>query len=157
MFLVVKENSYATEAYSFNFSDTAGEHPDLLVGTIPEATSRITSDHILATVFEVEKQVEKHNLPLVGHCTDSVANALNALIKLASPSTYTATFPVHSFPFIGLPTKTFRFYVSFLRPGYPSIAYPCWDHSGRTVIRNLTNDKIDIVCGEYPDKVDALK
>ena len=64
---VRKEHAYAAEAYSFNFSDTTGEHPDLLIGTIPEATSGVTGDHILTTV------VLKYKLPLIGHCTDSAA------------------------------------------------------------------------------------
>ena len=36
----------------------------------------------------VEKQARSHNLPLVGHCTDSASNALSGLLKFASPSTY---------------------------------------------------------------------
>lgn len=59
-----------------------------MVGSIPEAISGVTAGHILALMLEVEKRARKHNIPLIGHCTDSASNALNALIKLASPSTY---------------------------------------------------------------------
>ena len=55
MLHVRKENAYAAEAYSFNFSDITGEYSDLLVGTIPEAKSGVCGDHILAMMFEVEK------------------------------------------------------------------------------------------------------
>ena len=93
----------------------------------------------------------------MGHCTDSAANALNALIKLASPSTYTRKLPAHPLQFVGLPIKNFTFYAPFLRQGYPSIAYPCWDHSGRTVVKNLMNENITIVSGVLCDHKDGLK
>lgn len=41
--------------------------------------------------------------------------------------------------------KGLEFYTPVLHRGYPSIAYPCWDHCGRTSIRNLMNDKAHIV------------
>ena len=49
---------------------TYGEVPDMLLGSIPEAT------HIYCVMLTVEHKVEKHNLSLVGHCTDSASNAL---------------------------------------------------------------------------------
>jgi hypothetical protein len=45
-----------SEAYSYNFSDTTGEYFDLLVGTIPEATSGVTGDHIVALMLQMEKK-----------------------------------------------------------------------------------------------------
>ena len=45
--------------------------------------------------------------------------------------------------------KGFVFYASILRE-VPSITYPCWDHSGRTSIRNLMNENIKIVCEVLP-------
>lgn len=87
--LSVRANKqYASEAYSFNVVDTTGKLTDVMVGSIPEAISGVTAGHILALMLEVEKRARKHNIPLIGHCTDSASNALNALIKLASPSTY---------------------------------------------------------------------
>ena len=83
----------------------------------------------------------------VGHCTDSAGNFLCALVKLASPSTF------HKFDdrirFVGLKMKEFVFYAPILRE-IPSIAYPCWDHSGRTSIRNLMNENIKVVCEVIP-------
>ena len=42
IFSVRKNDEYAAEAYLFNFSDTTGEYPDVLVGSIPEAKSGVT-------------------------------------------------------------------------------------------------------------------
>ena len=52
---VRRNNSYAAEAYSFNLTDTTGEYPDLLVGSIPEAKTGVTGDCILALMLEMEK------------------------------------------------------------------------------------------------------
>ena len=114
--------SYAPEAYSFNLADTSGKLPDLLVGSIPQAHSGITGCHILAMILIVEKQAHSHNLPLVGHCTDSASNALSGLLKLASPSTYSeAGIEV---TFVGLQRNDYCFFAPMLRPKYPTIAYP---------------------------------
>ena len=59
-----------------------------MIGVIPEATKGITGAHLFSLMMEVEKHSEFHTLPLIGHCTDSASNALNALVKLASPTTY---------------------------------------------------------------------
>ena len=143
------EHAYAAEAYSFNLSDTTGEFADILAGSIPEAKSGITGAHILAEMLAVEKHAEKYMLPLIGHCTDSAANSLSALIKVASPVTYQIpTLP--QLTFLGLPKKDFVFFAPFLRSKYPTIAYPCCDHSARTVVRNLMNKNITIVCGKLP-------
>ena len=71
----------------------------------------------------------KNSVPLVGHCTDSASNALNALIKLASPTAFLCELNIK---FVGLPCQYFIFYAPVLRYDYTSIAYPCWDHSGRS-------------------------
>ena len=89
-------------------------------------------------MLEIEKQCFEFNVPLIGHCTDSAANSLNALIKLASSE----TFKGFTLSYIGLPLEDYVFCAPFLRPAYPSIAYPCWDHSGRTVLRNLMNANV---------------
>ena len=105
-------------------------------------------------MLEVEKLALKHHLPLTGHCTDSAANALNVLIKLASPSTFISLLPeIH---FLGLPISDFYFFATLLRL-YPSIACPCWDHSSRTVVRNLMNDNITIVCGTISNQGDGIQ
>ena len=151
---VRQTNAYAAEAYSFNLSDTSGEYPDMLIGSIPESKSGVTGDCILALMLETEKYALQHNLPLTGHCTDSAGNALNSLVKLASPTTFLSNLP--QVKFIGLPISGFRFFAPFLRT-YPSIAYPCWDHSGRSVVRNLMNEKITIVCSVLPDHGDGMQ
>ena len=111
----------------------------MLIGSIPEATSGVTGEHIYSIMIEVEKQCAHYGVPLVGHCTDSASNALNALIKLASSSTFLCE---QNIKFVGLARQDFIFYAPVFRNGYPSIAYPYWDHSGRTVLRNLMNKKI---------------
>ena len=99
----------------------------------------------------------KPKLPLTGHCTDSAANALKGLIKLASTPTFNAILPSDmQMKFIGLPINEFRFFAPFFRT-YPSIAYPCWDHSSRTVLRNLMNDNITVVCGTIPNHGDGIQ
>ena len=108
----------------------------MLIGSIPEATSGVNGDHIM---IEVEKQC---SVPLVGYETNSAFNALNALIKLASPTIFQCEL---SITFVSSPRQDFIFYAPVLRAGYPSIAYPCWDHSGHTVLRNLMNKKIRII------------
>jgi CTP synthase (UTP-ammonia lyase) len=72
----------AAEAYSFDFVDTTGKYSDMLIGSIPEATSGVTGEHIYSIMIEVEKQCAHYGVPLVGHCTDSASNALNALINI---------------------------------------------------------------------------
>lgn len=134
-------------------SDTSGKYPDVLTGSIPEAKSGVTGSHIFALMLEVEKRARKNKLPLIGHCTDSASNALKGLIMLASPSTY-EKFCIQ---FIGLPISSYRFFSPMLRPPYPSTAYPCWDHSCRTSVRNLMNDKITVVCGVLPSAGDGLQ
>ena len=128
----------------------------MLTGSIPEATSGVTGEHIYSIMIEVEKQCAHYGVPLVGHCTDSASNALNALIKLASPTTFLCEL---SIKFVGLPRQDFIFFVPVLRNGYPSIAYPCWDHSGRTVLRNLMNKKLSIIAsiGNQSDNIFKTK
>ena len=145
---VRQSNAYALEAYSFNLGDTTGEHADILLGSIPEAKAGVTGEHILALMFESENWALNYSLPVIGHCTDSASNALSALIMLATPSTYSHLDKIPMF--VGLSNPNFRFYAPILRPPYPAIAYPCWDHSGRTVIRNVMHENITIVCGILP-------
>ncbi len=152
---VREKKAYAAEAYSFNLSDTTGELPVILTGSIPESTAGVTGDHILALMLEVESRAEKCSLPLVGHCTDSASNALNALIFLASPSTY--ELPELSLTFLGLPRDDYYFFAPFLRRAYPSIAYPCWDHSSRTVLRNLMNGRLTLACGKLGGTTDGFQ
>ena len=144
---VRKNNQYAAEAYSLNLCDTTGVLDDINIGCIPEAKKGVTGSHIFALMLEIEKQAKCHSLSLVGHCTDSAGNSLCALVKLASPSTF-QNFDCH-IKFVGLKIKGFVFYAPILRE-VPSIAYPCWDHSGRTSIRNLMNENIKIVCEVLP-------
>ena len=149
-------NRLASEAYSFDFVDTTGKYSDILIGSIPEAISGVTGDHIYSVMIEVEKQCAHYGVPLLGHCTDSASNALNALIRLASPTTFLSGLDIK---FVGLPRQDFVFYAPVLRNGYPSIAYPCWDHSGRTVLRNLMNRKISITAsiGNNTDHISKAK
>ena len=122
--------------------DTTGKLPDLLTGSLPEATRGVTASHVYALMLEVEQRALIHNLSLIGHCTDSASNALNALLKLATPSKHLID---HGIIFLGLQRKDYFLYALFLRSGFPSIAYACWDHSGRTVLRNLLNRERTIV------------
>ena len=50
----------------------------------------------------------------------------------------------------------FVYFAPILRK-YPSVAYPCWDHSGRTSIRNLMNEKIKIVAEVLPKSREIFK
>ena len=92
-----------------------------------------------------------HNLPLVGHCTDSVSNVLGGLLKFASPSTYAEAGL--EITFIGLQRNDFSFFAPILQPSYPTIAYPCWDHSSRTSVCNLMNGNISIVSDELENQI----
>ena len=38
--------NYASEAYSFDLVDTTGKLPDIMLGSIPEATSGVTASHM---------------------------------------------------------------------------------------------------------------
>lgn len=140
---VRKHSKYAAEAYSFDLVDTTGRLPDLLIGSIPEATSGVTASHVYCLMLEVEKKAMKHDLSLTGHCTDSASNALNALLMLATPTRYLAKDL--NVAYLGLSRPDFYLFAPFFRSSYPSIAYPCWDHSGRTVLRNLASSKREIV------------
>ena len=144
---VRKNNRYAAEAYSLNLCDTTGALDDIIIGCIPEAQKGVTGYHIFALMLEIEKQAKCYSLSLIGHCTDSAGNSLYALVKLASPSIF-QNFS-ESIKFVGLKMKGFVFYASILRE-VPSIPYPCWDHSGRTSIRNLMNENIKIICEVLP-------
>ena len=68
--------------------DTTGKSPDIMLGSFTEATSGITASHLYAIMLEVKFKVAAHKVSLIGHCTDSAPNSLNALIKLATPSGY---------------------------------------------------------------------
>ena len=39
-------SNYASEAYSFDLVDTNGKLPDLLTGSIPEASTGVTASHV---------------------------------------------------------------------------------------------------------------
>ena len=57
--LSVRANKkYAAEAYSFDIVDTSGKLTDIMVGSIPEATSGVTACHILALMLEIERAEE---------------------------------------------------------------------------------------------------
>ena len=155
IFSARKNDEYAAEAYSFNFSDTTGEYPNVLAGSIPEAKSGVTGECILGLMLEVEKWVSRYDLPLIGHCTDSASNSLSGLMQQASPDTYSCLDK--TLYFIGLSTPGFRFFAPVFRAPYPSIAYPCWDHSGRTVVRNLMKENLTIVCGILPNSGDGMQ
>lgn len=139
---VRREGLYAAEAYSFDLVDTTGCLPDMLTGSIPEAPSGVTASHLYAIMLTVEQKACRHRLSLVGHCTDSASNALNALLLLATPTRYLVG---QNISFLGLSLPDYFLFSPFLRTAYPSIAYPCWDHSGRTVVRNLMNLNRNIV------------
>lgn len=121
IFSVRKNDQYSAEAYSFNFSDTTGEYPDVLVGSISEAKSGVTGDCILSLMLEVEKWVGRYDLPLIGHCTDSASSSLSGLMQQTTPDTYNCIDK--TLYFIGLSIPGFRFYASIFRAPYPSIAY----------------------------------
>lgn len=104
-------------------------------------------------MIAIDKQAAKHKIPLTGHCTDSASNALKGLTLLSTPSCFNG----YSIKFIGLPIFEYHFFSPLLRPPYPSIAYPCWDHSCRTSVRNLMNTNIMIVCGVLPNKSDGIQ
>ena len=143
-------NSYAPEAFSFNLSDTSGKHADILLGSIPESQSGVTAECIFAIMLKVENIANSCNLSLIGHCTDSAGNCLKALVLLASEETY-ARVASAKLSFLSLPISAFVFKAPLLR-SYPSIAYPCWDHSSRTSLRNLMNHNISIVASVKQNK-----
>lgn len=134
--------------YSFNLSDTTGKLLDILIGSIPESKKGVTGSHLVALIF-------RFNPPLCGHCPDSAGNSLSVLHLLATPPSCSvlAVQP----RFIGLNRADFIFFAPFLRPGFPSIAYPYWDHSCRTFLRNLMNEKVQIVSGKLANKGDGVQ
>ena len=129
----------------------------MLIGSIPEAKKGVTGNHIFGLMMEIEKQSKTYNLSLIGHCTDSASNSLNALIKLAMPKTYKSLDCTKDIKFISLNTQGFIFYALILRKKYPSIAYPCWDHSSRTSLTNLMNENVKIVAEILPETSDGIK
>ena len=70
-------------------------------------------------------------------------NALQGLVRLATPSDYEVMDG--RVEFLGMTMKEFVFYAPVLWKGFPSIAYPCWVHCGRTSLHNLMNKRIQIV------------
>jgi len=126
---------------------------DVIIGSIPEAKNGVTGLHIFALMMEVEKHSNKDSIPLIGHCTDSASNSLRALVTLASPKSYKGLKGMVRF--LGLKMKGFVFFSPVLREDFPSIAYPCWDHCGRTSIRNLMNTKLTIVAEIIPSQSKA--
>ena len=82
--------------------------------------SGVTGSHIMALMLQIEMESYEFQLPLIGHCTDSAANSLSGLVKLASPSTYAN---VCNLTFIGLPLENYVFLGPFIRSTYPSVAY----------------------------------
>ena len=104
------KGNYAAEAYSLDLVDTTGELPDIMLGSFAEATSGVTASHLYAIMLEVERKVAAYNVSLIGHCTDSASNSLNALIKLATPTGYLVK---HKISFLGLKLKGFYLYAPF--------------------------------------------
>jgi len=148
IFTVHSKGLYAAEAYTMDFVDITGKFSDFVVGTIPEAKNGVTGLHIFAMMMTVEKHCSKFELSVIGHCTDSASNSLRGLLTLATPHTYANADS--NIKFLGLPVNGFAYYAPVLRKGYPSIAYPCWDHCGRTAIHNLMNENIKIVAKVIP-------
>ena len=81
-----------------------------MLGSIPEATSGVTASHLYAVMLEDERKAAAHNVSLIGHCTDSASNSLNALIKLATPSGYLVA---HKISFLGLKLKGYHLFAPF--------------------------------------------
>uniref|UniRef100_A0A1X7V256 Uncharacterized protein n=1 Tax=Amphimedon queenslandica TaxID=400682 RepID=A0A1X7V256_AMPQE len=131
----------ATEAYTFDLVDLKGEKPDMLLGSIPEATKGVTGTHIFALIMAVEEKACEKRLALIGHCTDSATNSLAALKMLAIPDNNIQKVGVK---YIGLPMHGICYSAPKLHQGYPSITYPCWHHSSHTAVRNLLNGNISI-------------
>uniref|UniRef100_A0A1X7VAT9 Uncharacterized protein n=1 Tax=Amphimedon queenslandica TaxID=400682 RepID=A0A1X7VAT9_AMPQE len=48
----------ATEAYTFDLVDLTVDKPDMLLGSIPEATKGVTGSHIFAPMMAVEEKAE---------------------------------------------------------------------------------------------------
>ena len=144
--------NYAAEAYSFDLVDTTGKLPDMMLGSIPEATSGVTASHIYALMLEVEHKASSHGVSLIGHCTDSASNSLNSLIKLGTPCKYLID---HQLSFISLQLKGYCLLAQFFCKESPSIVYACWDHLGRTVLRNLMNCNRTLIA-EVQEKDDSL-
>ena len=69
MLSIQAQSRYAAEAYSFDRVDTTDMLPDLLTGSIPEATTEVTASHIHALMLEVEQRALMHNVSLIGHCS----------------------------------------------------------------------------------------
>ena len=61
-------------------------------------------------MLEVKCKAAAHKVSLIGHCTDSTSNSLNALIKLATPSGYLVK---HKISFLGLKFKGYFLFVPF--------------------------------------------
>lgn len=93
-------------------------------------------------MMAVEEKAANVGLCVTGYCTDPASNSLKVLEKLALPNMH---FNSNGVKYIGLNTSGFIYVAPVLRAGYPSIAYPCWDHSARTAVRNLLNSNISIV------------
>ena len=49
------------------------------------------------------------------------------------------------------------FLCSLSLSAYPSIAYPCWDHSGRTVLRIIMYANVTILSGILPSSCDSIQ
>uniref|UniRef100_A0A1X7VFT4 Uncharacterized protein n=1 Tax=Amphimedon queenslandica TaxID=400682 RepID=A0A1X7VFT4_AMPQE len=136
----------AAEAYSITAVDLLGIQSDIFFGSIPEATSGVTANHIYSLMMVIEEKASKLDIPILGYCTDSAANSLCALEKLALPNDFLNDAGVK---YLTLPIHGFIYVAPILRKGYPSIAYPCWDHSSRAAVRNLLSSKISIVAESF--------
>ena len=83
-----------------------------MLGSFPEATSGVTASYLYAIMLEVERKAAAHKVSLIGHCTDSASNSLNALIKLATPSDYLVE---HKISILGLKFKGYFYLHYFLQ------------------------------------------
>uniref|UniRef100_A0A1X7U6J9 Uncharacterized protein n=1 Tax=Amphimedon queenslandica TaxID=400682 RepID=A0A1X7U6J9_AMPQE len=144
--MVRSAGKLAAEAYSVTAVDITGMKSDVLFGSIPEATKGVTASHIFSLMMSIEKNVAKYDIPVFGYCTDSAANSLGALEKLLLPNSYLQSLHIK---YLVLPMPSFIYAAPILRKGYPTIAYPCWDHSSRTSVRNLLNSRISIIAENF--------
>lgn len=81
---------YAAEAYSFDLVDMTGRLPDLLIGSILEATSGVTASHVYCLMLEVEKKGNGAwvvtDWALHGFCIQRAQCLINASNTHAIPS-----------------------------------------------------------------------
>ena len=127
---------------------TGGKSMPQIYALWPTPNKGYTSYHVLHMWDKIRylcfvndnKQLRKHPILLMGHCTDSAGFQLAAAVSLMTPSD---EFIRSGVLYLGLGIGESKYAAPYLGP-LPSIAYLDYDHCLRLFLKNLKYESLDL-------------